>query len=83
MHTPYRDQLITPRLGNRGRKKIMTNHPNRSKSQWVTVARIPQIDGGTRIVQVERKNAAEVKEALRDDPARIDGLWCPIRTRDE
>jgi hypothetical protein len=49
---------------------------------WVVVARIPQVDGGVREVLVERKHSAEVREVLRQDPARIDGLWCPTRTRE-
>jgi hypothetical protein len=51
-------------------------------ASWVVVARIPQVDGGTREVLVERRSAAEVREALRLDPARVDGLWCPVRTRE-
>lgn len=49
---------------------------------WVVVASIPQLDGKLREVLVERKNAAEVREVLRQDPARVDGLWCPTRTRE-
>lgn len=51
-------------------------------SAWEVVARIPQVTGGVREVLVERRHAAEVREALRQDPARIDGLWCPVRTRE-
>ena len=49
---------------------------------WVVVARIPQIDGRVREVLVERGNAREVSEVLRQDPARVDSLWCPTRTRE-
>ncbi len=52
------------------------------KKSWVVVASIPQIDGGIREVLVERRHAAEVRETLRQDPARIDGLWCATRVRD-
>ena len=51
-------------------------------SAWVVVARIPQINGRTREVLVERRHAREVREVLRLDPARIDGIWCPKQTRD-
>jgi hypothetical protein len=51
-------------------------------AEWVVVARIPQVGGGVREVLVERTYAAEVRAVLRQDPARIDGLWCPRRTRE-
>jgi hypothetical protein len=50
--------------------------------RWVVVARIPQGDGGMREVLVQQKYASEVEKALWSDPTRIDGLWCPVRTRD-
>jgi hypothetical protein len=46
---------------------------------WTEVARIPQANGSTRVVYVESRNAREVREVLRQDPTRIDGLWCPTR----
>lgn len=49
---------------------------------WVVVARVPQADSGIREVLVESKHAAEVREVLRNDPARIERLWCPSRTRE-
>jgi hypothetical protein len=49
---------------------------------WVVVASVPQVDGGVREVLVERKHAREVREVLRQDPSRVDGLWCPVRTRE-
>ena len=49
---------------------------------WIVVARIPQVDGRVREVLVESKHAGEVRAVLRHDPARIDGLWCPTRTRE-
>ena len=49
---------------------------------WIVVARIPQVDGRVREVLVERRHAREVREVLRLDPARVDGLWCTTRTRE-
>jgi len=49
---------------------------------WVVVARILQVDGAVREVLVERRHAREVRDALREDPARIDGLWVPTRVRE-
>jgi len=51
-------------------------------ARWLVVARIPQIDGRIREVLVRACDAREVREVLRQDPARVDGLWCPTRTRD-
>jgi hypothetical protein len=52
------------------------------KMAWVVVARIPQADGGVREVLVESKHAREVREVLRQDLTRVDGLWCQTRTRE-
>ena len=53
-----------------------------ARGAWVVVARIPQMGGAVREVLVERRHAREVREVLREDPARIDRLWCPVRTRE-
>ena len=52
------------------------------RQHWVVVARIPQVDGAVREVLVERRHAREVRDVLRQDPARIDGLWVPTRVRE-
>lgn len=49
---------------------------------WVVAARIPQLGGAVREVLVERRHAREVREVLKQDPARIDALWCPTSTRE-
>lgn len=53
-----------------------------TSERWVVVATIPQIDGGVREILVRTRDAREVREVLRLDSARIDGLWCPTRVRE-
>jgi len=54
----------------------------RTNTKWTVVATGPQVGGGVRQVLVPARHAAEVREELRRDPARIDGLWCAVRVRD-
>jgi hypothetical protein len=53
-----------------------------SATRWVVVAQIPQVDGAIREVRVEQRHASEVREVLRQDPARVERLWCPVQTRE-
>lgn len=50
--------------------------------KWTVVATIPQVDGGAREVLVPSSRASEVREVLRQDPARVERLWVPTRLRD-
>ncbi len=68
---------------NRARGAIsLDRHARTARGAWVVIARIPQMGGAVREVLVERRHAREVREVLREDPARIDRLWCPVRTRE-
>jgi len=52
------------------------------RQHWVVVARIPQVDGAVREVLVQSRHAREVRDVLRQDPARIERLWVPTRVRE-
>lgn len=53
-----------------------------SARNWVVVASIPQVGGTVREVLVPGREAREVREVLRQDPARVERLWCPVRVRE-
>lgn len=53
-----------------------------SAGPWVIVVQIPQIGGSVREVLVRKSDAAEVREVLRDDPSRVERLWCEHRVRE-
>ena len=53
-----------------------------TKTDWVLLTRVPQVDGGARRIYVPRESLDAMRRIIREDRAMIDWLPCAVMVRD-